>query len=189
MALPPSHTKIDLGRLVPLLLVGIGLVLIGVIATWYIVTQDPDDEFSVVPLAVNFPAPQLVFNDLNGNRVDLADYREQIVMVNNWATWCPPCKAEMPTLVKYFKAHSDQGFVLFGINAGDPKNDVARFVDDYQLSFPILLDPNTTALMLFRNDSLPSSYVIDHQGNVVLAWTGPINREMLEKYVTPLLEQ
>ena len=189
MALPPTHTKIDLGRLVPLLLIGIGLVLIGVIATWYIVTQDADDEFSVVPLAVNFPAPQLVFNDLSGNRVDLADYRQQIVMVNNWATWCPPCKAEMPTLVKYFKAHSDQGFVLFGINAGDPKNDVVKFVDEYQLSFPILLDPNTKALMLFKNDSLPSSYVIDHQGNVVLAWTGPINRDMLEKYVTPLLEQ
>ncbi len=189
MALPPTNTKIDLGRLVPLLLIGIGLVLIGVIATWYIVAQDLDDEFSVVPLAVNFPAPQLVFTDLNGSRVDLADYRQQIVMVNNWATWCPPCKAEMPTLLNYFEAHSDQGFMLFGINAGDPKSDVAKFVDDYQLSFPILLDPNTKALMLFKNGSLPSSYVIDHQGNVVLAWTGPINREMLEKYVTPLLEQ
>jgi peroxiredoxin len=95
----------------------------------------------------------------------------------------------MPTLSKYFKAHKQQGFMLFGINAGDPKNDVTKFADEYQLKFPILLDPNTKALMLFRNDSLPSSYVIDHAGNVILAWTGPINLEMLEKYVTPLLEQ
>jgi peroxiredoxin len=95
----------------------------------------------------------------------------------------------MPTLLKYFKAHNQQGFMLFGINAGDPKADVAKFVEEYQLTFPVLLDPNTKALMLFRNDSLPSTYVIDHSGNVILAWTGPINREMLEKYVTPLLEQ
>jgi peroxiredoxin len=110
-------------------------------------------------------------------------------MINNWATWCPQCKAEMPTLVKYYEEHNEQGFVLLGINAGDPKDAVVKFVDEYNLSFPILLDPNNKALIAFHNDSLPSSYVIDRSGNVVLAWTGPISKAMLEKYVTPLLEQ
>jgi peroxiredoxin len=95
----------------------------------------------------------------------------------------------MPTLSSYYKAHSDHGFILFGIEAGDSKEQVEKFVDEYNLSFPILLDPNSKSMILFKNDNLPSSYVIDRNGNVVLAWTGPISREMLEKYVTPLLEQ
>ncbi|NJD60479.1 MAG: redoxin domain-containing protein [Anaerolineae bacterium] len=189
MSLLQSQKKTNLGMIIPLSLIGVGLIILGIVTTWYILSQNPDDEYSVVPSAVNFPAPELVFNDLSGNKVNLADYRQQIVMINNWATWCPPCKAEMPTLSKYFKAHNQQGFMLFGINAGDPKNDVTKFTNEFQLKFPILLDPNTRALMLFKNDSLPSSYVIDHAGNVVLAWTGPINLEMLERYVTPLMEQ
>ena len=79
--------------------------------------------------------------------------------------------------------------MLYGIEAGDPVDTVKSFVDQYNISFPILIDPNTESLVLFHNDSLPSSYVIDHSGNVVLAWTGPVNMDMLEKYVTPLLEQ
>ena len=110
-------------------------------------------------------------------------------MINNWATWCPPCKAEMPTLSKYFKEHRDQGFILVGIEAGDPTRDVEKFVKDYGLTFPILLDPNNKSLIAFHNDNLPSSYVIDRNGNVILAWTGPISKAMLEKYITPLLEQ
>ena len=90
---------------------------------------------------------------------------------------------------QYYEEHKDQDFVLLGIDAGDPVDEVTKFVDDYNLPFPILLDPNNRSLIAFKNDGLPSSYVINRDGNVVLAWTGPINRAMLEKYVTPLLEQ
>lgn len=143
----------------------------------------------MVPAVVNFPAPDISLNDLNGQPVSLTDYNQQIVLVNNWATWCPPCKSEMPTLMKYYQEHRKQGFMLIGIEAGDPATDVAKFVAEYKLTFPILLDPNTRALDSFHNDSLPSSYVIDHNGTVILAWTGPISHAMLEKYLTPLLEQ
>ncbi len=176
-------------KLVLLLILGAGLIGIGVFSARALTNQPTSTEFSVVPARVNFPAPEITLNDLSGNKVTLSDYREKIVLINNWATWCPPCKAEMPTLATYFKDHSDQGFTLLGIEAGDPLKDVAEFVKEYNLQFPVLIDPNNKSLILFHNDSLPSSYVIDHQGNVILAWTGPISREMLEKYVTPLLEQ
>jgi peroxiredoxin len=181
--------KLNRSQVFPLVLIGSGLIILGVLLIRVLITQTPVIDNSVVPSAVNFRAPELILNDLNGNTVNIADYRQQIVMINNWATWCPPCRAEMPTLAKYYKAHSDQGFVLIGIEAGDPKKDVASFVGEYGITFPILIDPNTQSLTAFHNDSLPSSYVIDHDGNVILAWTGPISRDMLEKYVTPLLEQ
>jgi cytochrome c biogenesis protein CcmG/thiol:disulfide interchange protein DsbE len=182
----PIHKKI---QILPLVLIGVGLILIGLVAVKMITSSDASYDYSVVPSEVNFPAPDLSLNDLNDQVVRISDYRHDIVLINNWATWCPPCKAEMPTLLKYFNQHSDQGFTLIGIEAGDSKEEVSRFVNEYEISFPVLLDPNNKSLIAFHNDSLPSSYVIDHDGNVILAWTGPINQAMLEKYLTPLLEQ
>ncbi len=95
----------------------------------------------------------------------------------------------MPALAKYYTEHKNEGFMLIGIEAGDPLKDVTSFVEEYKIPFPVLTDPNNKSLILFNNDSLPSSYVINHQGTVILAWAGPISREMLEKYVTPLLGQ
>jgi peroxiredoxin len=181
--------KFNKSQFIPLVLIGAGLIILGLLLFRALTNRPPTADYSVVPSKVNFPAPELVLNDLNGNKVDISDFQQQIVMINNWATWCPPCKAEMPTLAKYYKAHSNEGFMLFGIEAGDSKKDVASFVEKYGITFPVLIDPNTRALTAFHNDSLPSSYVIDHDGNVILAWTGPISRDMLEKYVTPLLEQ
>jgi peroxiredoxin len=180
-----------------LFLVGAGLVLIGVVSAAMIGNYEPAESspsassggYSVTPSEVNYPAPELTLNDLDGNVVTLADHLGSIVLVNNWATWCPPCKAEMPTLQSYYTSHAADGFILLAIEAGDPLPEVKEFVESYQLTFPILLDANNLALRAFRNDSLPSSYVIDRAGVVRLAWTGPISLEMLEKYVTPMLEE
>lgn len=199
MAKNPSYNrrKKRSKNTLPLFLVGAGLVVIGVVSAAMINNYKPGGnsspssagEYSVTPSEVNYQAPELRLNDLGGTTVSLSDHLDSVVLVNNWATWCPPCKAEMPTLQAYYTEHRDEGFMLLAIEAGDPLPEVTEFVDSYQLTFPILLDPNNLALRAFRNDSLPSSYVIDRQGTVRLAWTGPISLEMLEKYVTPLLEE
>ena len=180
---------INRSNFIPLLLIGTGLIVLGLVAAKVISNGRYTGDYTVVPSVVNFPAPEITLNDLHGEKVSISDYNNKIVLINNWATWCPPCEAEMPTLSKFFKEHKDDGFMLIGIEAGEPADEVARFVDKYDLTFPILLDPNNKSLISFHNDNLPSSYVIDRNGNVVLAWTGPISQAMLEKYVTPLLEQ
>ncbi len=179
----------DLSQIIPLIFIGVGLIVIGIVTAGLISSNQKDTVASVVPVSVNFPAPDLTLNNLQGDKISLSDYRDKIMLINNWATWCPPCKAEMPILSKYFQKHSDHGFILIGIEAGDPTAEVAQFVKEYDLRFPILVDPDNQALAAFKNDSLPSSYVIDHNGNVIYAWTGPISQAMLEKYITPLLEQ
>jgi peroxiredoxin len=192
-----SRRKRRSNKSLPLALVGVGLILIGVVSAVIVLNLDRNEdsaaatsnEYSVTPSQVNYPAPELTLNDLDGNPVTLTDHLGSIVLVNNWATWCPPCKAEMPTLHSYYTSHAVQGFMLLAVEAGDPQAEVTEFVNSYQLTFPILLDPENLALRAFRNDSLPSSYVIDRQGTVRLAWTGPISLEKLEQYVTPLLEE
>jgi peroxiredoxin len=140
-----------------------------------------------VPVSVDFVAPELSLENINGHTESLADYRDRVELVNNWATWCPPCKAEMPTLAAYYNEHQSEGFTIIAIEAGDPLDAVAPFVQSYNLEFPIWLDPNGAALRAFGNGTLPNSYVINRSGTVRLAWTGEINKAMLEKYVTPLL--
>lgn len=140
-----------------------------------------------LPAAANYAAPQLELTDLDGNTASLDQYRGQVVLVNNWATWCPPCKAEMPALQSYYSLHADQGLVVVAIESGEGPEDVAAFVDQYGLTFPVWLDPQGAALEAFQNWNLPSTYIIDRSGTVVYSWTGEVNLETLETYVTPLL--
>lgn len=175
-------------------LVGAGLLILGGLAFFLLrdvsgASSRSGETGSTIPVAVDYPSPDLSLIDTSGNQVSLKDYRSQVVLVNNWATWCPPCRAEMPTLKAYFEAHREQGFTVIAIEAGEPAAEVVKFAEEYGLTFPVWVDPEQKALSAFRNMALPNSYVMDRRGQVRLAWTGEINREMLEKYVTPLLEE
>lgn len=178
-----------------LLFLGVGLVLIGMAAfiAWPKPAAGPDAALSAnnpstVPVAVHYAAPKLRLSDLAGGEHSLVDYHGQVVLVNLWATWCPPCKAEMPTLEAYYQTHQLDGFVTLAINDGDPTDDVDTFVKEYNLSFPVLLDPTYQATdHAFKTRNLPSSFVIDREGNIRLHWVGEIDRASLEKYVTPLI--
>ncbi len=181
--------KINTSYAIPLVLIGIGLIILGLVSAKIISAKRYPPDYYVVPAVVNFSAPELTLNSLTGEQVSLSDYSNKIVLINNWATWCPPCREEMPFLIKYYKQHRDQDFILVGINAGEASGEVERFVEKYRITFPILLDPENKSLATFRNDSLPSSYVMDREGNIIFAWVGPTNNEILEKYITPLLEQ
>jgi len=112
-----------------------------------------------------------------------------VVLVNNWATWCPPCRAEMPELNSYYQEHMDQGFLVVAIEAGSPQENVQSFVDSTGIDFPVLLDPKSESLKGFQNASLPNSFVIDREGQLRLTWTGAINKATLEEHVNPLLEE
>lgn len=148
-----------------------------------------DSRSSGASVSVNQPAPELSLETMDGRTESLADYREQVVLVNNWATWCPPCKAEMPTLAAYYNEHHEEGFTVIAIDAGDPVDVVSEFAQSYNLAFPIWLDPDQASLRAFGNSSLPNSYVIDRSGTVRYAWIGQVNEAMLEEHVTPLLTE
>jgi cytochrome c biogenesis protein CcmG/thiol:disulfide interchange protein DsbE len=174
----------------PMVSIGIGLFLIVIAVLFMAVPKSQskaDAPSSVVPIAVNFAAPELALQNISGETKSLADYRSDVVLVNNWATWCPPCKAEMPTLAAYYNEHNAAGFMIIAIEAGDAIDGVSQFAQSYNLKFQVWLDPNGEALKVFGNGSLPNSYVIDRTGTVRYAWTGEINKAMLEKYITPLL--
>ena len=174
----------------PLFLLGLGLVLI-IASTFYIARDySLQSDFSTVPVQVNFPAPELTLTDTQGVTHSLTDYRGQVVLVNLWATWCPPCKEEMPTLQAFHNKYREKGFFVIAINDGDPTQEVLQFVKDYELTFPVWLDPTYIATeQAFKTLNLPSSFVIDRNGTVRLMWVGGISGKMLDKHVTPLITE
>ncbi len=182
-------------RSLGLLVAGLGLVFFGtsaliLLSSWRSEEALQPTDFSAVPAMVHYPAPALSLSDLNGAVHALTDYRGQVVLVNLWATWCPPCQAEMPVLQKYYENHRQDGFTVVAIEDGEPSSEVRSFVQQYGLTFPVLLDPSHKATdQAFKTASLPSSYVVSRDGQVRLAWYGAISEANLEKYVTALIRE
>ncbi|NOQ39306.1 MAG: redoxin domain-containing protein [Anaerolineales bacterium] len=180
-------------NLLPLIMAGLGLIAL--IAVGLILSTNQGeaiesiDALTFPPIEVNQPAPELTLFDLDGNEVSLTDFQGEVILVNNWATWCPPCREEMPEFKAYYNKYKDQGFQVVAIEAGEPEAEVRNFVEGAGLDFVILLDPENKSLITFQNNSLPNSFVIDRKGNLRLAWLGAINGPTLEKYVTPLIKE
>ena len=183
-------TETTRSRTLPFSLLGLGLLLV-ITSIYYLLQNVPlQSDFEAVPVQMNYSAPELTLNNTDGLSHSLADYDGQVILVNLWATWCPPCKEEMPTLQAYYDKHRDQGFSIIAINDGDPTPDVLQFVKDYELTFPVWLDPTYLATeQAFKSLNLPTSYVIDRTGTVRLTWVGGISRKMLDKHVTPIITE
>lgn len=187
--LDESSQKIK-NRLISISFLAFGLLLI--LGSLYFMDRNSSapPDLAAIPVKVNFAAPEVRLTDIHGASTSLADFRGQVVLVNLWATWCPPCKAEMPELETFYRKHKDSGFVIVAINDGDPTPDVQQFVKEFDLSFPVWLDPTYFATeKAFKTMNLPTSYVIDRDGTVVLSWVGGINSRNLEKYVAPMIEE
>lgn len=177
----------------PLILVGVGLmVLIGVAILSRGFQTNEQDLFNpliLTPIEVDQPAPGLTLFDLDGKQVSLSDFTGQVVLLNNWATWCPPCRREMPEFSAYYDKYKDAGLQVIAVEAGQPEDEVRAFVEGQGLEFIVLLDPEYQSQDTFQQQTLPNTFVIDRQGHLRLAWIGAINLPTLEKYVTPLLEE
>lgn len=175
-----------------MVMIGTGFMVLGIMLFFMLrssAASSQTDEFSTIPAKVEYPAPQLRLKDLSGNSVSLTDYSGKVVLVNMWATWCPPCKAEMPTLEAFYEKYKNDGFVIVGINDGETRDLVEPFVSEHNLTFPIWLDEHYASEKAFNTANLPSSYVIDRQGTVRLMWIGAISARVLEKYVPDVIKE
>jgi len=188
-----NGTENNKTNFLPFILVGVGLMIFIGIAVYIQAANGTDqiveEAFLLPPNEIDQPAPELTLFDLDGNEVSLSDFVGQVVLLNNWATWCPPCRQEMPEFKAYYEKYEDKGFQIVAIEAGQPEAEVRAFVEEQGLEFVILLDPENQSLITFQNNTLPNSWVIDKRGYLRMTWLGAINYPTLEKYVTPLLEE
>ena len=126
------------------------------------------------PIEAGLPAPNFTFPGLDGKMVSLSDYRGAVVLVNIWATWCPPCVDEMPSLEKLYKELKGENFEILAVSidaAGTTA--VAPFMKKHNLSFPALMDPNGTISALYQTTGVPESFIVNQEGVLINKIIGP----------------
>ena len=127
-------------------------------------------------------APNFVLNDLQGNEVALADFRGQPVIVNFWATWCGPCRIEMPALQQAFEERQDEGLEILAVNREEPAEVVAEFFfDELDLTFTPLLDREAIVANRYAVFNMPTTFFIDPKGTVSAIHRGPLTSEQIDE--------
>jgi peroxiredoxin len=134
-------------------------------------------------LSVGSPAPGFTLQDLQGNDVQLSDFLGNDILLNFWATWCGPCRVEMPMFERNYEEYRDQGFIILGINFDEPEQTVNEFQEEFGLTFPILLDPGGEVQHLYRIPGYPSSIFVNREGNVRRIHIGIMTESQLETYL------
>ena len=119
--------------------------------------------------------PDIVLDDLEGKRHRLSSYRGKVVLINFWATWCPPCVKEIPSLAELNETMAEAGFRLLAINVGEAEEAITRFLRDKPSGFPVLLDRDGEALKSWKVYAYPSNYLLDRQGRVRYAYYGALD--------------
>jgi len=139
-----------------------------------------------------FLAPDFTLETTTGESISLSDLHGQAVLVNLWATWCPPCRAEMPAIQKLYDEYRDQGLVVLGVNMTyqDTASAVQPFIQENDLTFPILLDLTGQVAEKYELRSLPSSFFIDRSGMIQeVVVGGPMSEALLRTRIESILEQ
>lgn len=130
----------------------------------------------LVPLAIGLAAPDFTFPGLDGKMVSLSDYRGKIVLVNIWATWCPPCVEEMPSMEKLYQKLKGENFEILAVSIDSlGEKVVAPFMKKYKLTFPALIDSAGDIRIGYRTTGVPESFIIDKDGILVKKIIGSLN--------------
>lgn len=124
---------------------------------------------------INSRAPDFTLKDMAGKNVSLSAFKGKVVLLNFWATWCPPCRAEMPAFNKLYNEQKSRGFEVIAISTDRSVSSVKDFLEKHKVSFPVLFDGDRTAAKLYRVFSMPTTFLIDRNGTIVEKFYGEYN--------------
>jgi len=175
---------LNIGVAVTLIIVGVGSLL------WMgrqSATSASQPSNSGAQASGDMAAPDFTLFSPEGEEISLSDYEGQVILVNWWATWCPPCKAEMPAIHAFYETHQADGFVVLAVNSQEGASTVKSFIQDNGFTFPVLLDSQGQVMDRYHVRALPTSFIIDRHGLIQHIQTGEISPQQLEAIVEPLL--
>jgi thiol-disulfide isomerase/thioredoxin len=144
--------------------------------------------FSLVLGQGEKPAPNLELKDVEGRALRLSDYKGRVILLNFWATWCAPCRAEMPDLIKWQREYKGKGLQVIGVTyPPEELTEVRKFIKSIKINYPVALGEEQTKALFDKGETLPVTVVIDKKGMVREVIQGIIFPEEFEQKVKPLL--
>lgn len=157
----------------------IALIIFGMLgyAIYSFVTKE---EVAVEGVEVGNVAPDFELQTLEGETVKLSDFRGEKVFLNFWASWCGPCRSEMPDMQKFHEEHDDVTILAVNLTQTETKpENVDEFLEEFDITFPILKDENSDVATMYNVQALPTSYLIDSEGKIEHVAVGALNYESM----------
>jgi len=148
------------------------LTLLTIAASATTVTTDELIRIGLQPLKEGTEIVDFELQDLTGSTRRLSDFRGKVVLLNFWATWCGPCRFEMPSMEKLYQRLNAKGLEIVAVNLQEDRSSVEQFVDEYGLSFPVLLDTTGRIGATYGARSIPTTYIVDREGFVIAGTIG-----------------
>ena len=145
------------------------------------------DEKTKDVFSIGDEAPNFILKDMNGTEHQLSDYKGKGVFLNFWATYCGPCKEEMPYMNNVYSEYQSKGVEVLAINIGEAELLVNKFIDKYELNFPILYDRNETVTSSYNFIPLPTTFLIDENGKIVDIISGTLTEEDIRKNMDKII--
>lgn len=175
-------------RFVKVILI-LAVILLG--AAWIAQSREqtgirPAEGLTEAPIA-GYAAPDFTLSLTTGETVSLSDFRGQPVVLNFWATWCPPCRAEIPFFQNASRHYNGQVAIL-GVNDGESLSTVSPFVTEFGMTYPVLLDSDSEVTIRYRVSALPTTIFIDSDGIIQEVFPGIINQAVLESRIEALIQ-
>ncbi len=133
-------------------------------------------------------APEIELTDLQGNISMLSNYRGKALLLNFWATWCPPCRYEKPFMQQIYDEYRDEGFVILAVSVREDRQTVQNYIDNHGYNYPVFLDTRGESFSVYnQSGGIPQTYLIDRRGRIhsfisgARDWTAPENRRLIEE--------
>lgn len=171
------------------------IVILGLSILWIYssrVSGESSISSTLLSPQIGFEAPGFTLNTLDGQTISLSSLHGKVVLVNLWASWCPPCRAEMPALAKVYDQYREAGFVVLGVNTTyqDSESDASTFVQTLGLEFPIVLDRDGAVSKQYQLLALPTSYFVGRDGTIRdVVFGGPMTEAIIATKIQSLLAE
>lgn len=134
-------------------------------------------------------APEFTLEDINGKNIALSDYKDKVIFLNFWATWCAPCRAEIPDFIEAYREYKDDGMVIIGVSVDrEGKDKVLGYADRYKINYPLVMYTSQLIRDYQPGNAIPVTIVIDPKGKIRHKQIGMVNREFLETWFSKLIK-